>query len=209
MKTEAYTAEAICVSLGIPSFIGDPACLRAKCALRLLLKPSFHPEICLTFADEKVLVVCARGMVWRQLEPAPMLTDRAEGVVSAEARRSLIERAAAVANLERFPSMFVDGMPSEFLLFHDGSLTLRGEGNAGRVGDFSRMVELAIVSAWNCISNVHSRNALADASEYVGKKLARESAPARKPVMETMILGVEEDRAQLIEALRTVEAGRK
>jgi len=83
---------------------------------------------------------------------------------------------------------------------------LRAEGNAGWQGDYSAMVGLAVITAWNCVSNVYCRNSLADAADYVGKKLPREAAPLRKPTVETMILGPEEDRAQLLEALRMIRS---
>jgi len=202
MQTDAYTTEAICASLGLPSFEQDPACTRATQALRLLLKPSFHPEICLTFADGNVSVVSARAMIWHQFEPAPMLTDRSEGVVPPEVFTSLFAPMAAVAKSGAVRGIMIDGMPSELLLFRGGAVALRTGGNAGKQGDYSALVGLAISTAWDCISNPLCRNSLSDAAEYLGKKLPREFEPARKPTIGTMVLGSEEDRAELLEALR-------
>ena len=202
MQTDAYTSEAICASLGLPSFEKDPACTRAMEALHLLLKPSFHPEICLTFADGNVSVVSARAMIWHQFEPAPVLTDRAEGIVPAEDFARLLAPAEPVVRSGAVRGIMIDGMPSELLIFRDGAVALRTEGNAGKNGDYSALVGFAISTAWDCISNPFCRNALADAAEYVGKKLPHEVAPARKPTIGTMVLGSEEDRAELLEALR-------
>ena len=202
MQTDAYTTEAICASMGLPSFEKDPACTRATQALRLLLKPSFHPEICLTFADGNVSVISARAMIWHQFEPAPVLTDRAEGIVPAEVFERLFAPMASVAKSGAVRGIMIDGMPTELSLFRDGAVTLRTGGNVGKQGEYSTLVRLAISTAWDCISNPFCRNSLSDAAEYVGQKLPREFEPARRPTIGTMVLGPEQDRAELLEALR-------
>lgn len=207
MRTDSYTAEAICQSMGLPSFDHDPACLRAAAALRLLLKPSFHPEICLTFLDGKVSVVSARFMIWRQFEPSPMLTDRAEGSIPGDAFAALLASTAPATKPGGVPGIMIDGMPSDLLCFGGGEIVLKAGGNAGRKGDYSSFVGLAITTAWGCIANPHCRNSLADAAEYVGTKLPRDPEPARKPTVETMVLGAEEDRTQVLEALRKLHGG--
>lgn len=205
MRTDSYTAEAICKSLGLPSFDQDPACLQAAAALRLLLKPSFHPEICLTFLDGKVSVVSARFMIWRQFEPSPMLTDRAEGALTDEAFAALLASTTPVAKPGDIPGIVIDGMPVELLCFRGGALALKAGGNASGEGDHATFVGSAITTAWECISNSHCRNSLVDAAEYVGKKLPRDPELPRKPTVETMILGAEEDRMKVLDALRRLQ----
>lgn len=207
MRTDEYTAEAICKCMGIPSFEADPACTNATEAIRLLLKPSFHPEVCLTFVNGKVSVVCARFMIWRQFEPSPMVTDRAEGAVPAAAFTELRSSMVPVSRPGAVPGIIIDGMPSELLHFQQGSVVLRVGGNAGGKGDFSAFVTLAIVAAWEHISSSYCRNALAAAAEYVGKSLPREQESPRKPTIETMVLGPKEDREQLLQALRKHREG--
>lgn len=202
MQTEAYTTDAICQCMGMPSFDGDPACTGAGEAIRLLLKPSFHPELCITFADGLVSVVCARAMIWRKFEPSPMVTDRAQGVVPASVFATLTSSMVPVAHPGAVPGIVIDGMPVELLHFLRGSVTLKVGGNAGKRGDFSGFVALAITAAWECVSSPYCRNALAAAAEYVGKKLPHEAEPPRKPTIETLVLGPQEDREQLLEALR-------
>lgn len=202
MRTEAYTPDAICQCMGIPSFAEDPACVNANEALRLLLKPSFHPEVCLTFADGQVSAVCARWMIWRQFEPAPMLTDRDVGQVSSDVFARLLAGFSPVATPGAVPGIVIDGMPADILHIQRGAVQARHGGNAGQRGDFSAFVSMAITEAWRAVENIHCRNALAEAAEYVGTKLARIPEPPRKPTIETVVLGPEEDRAQLLEALR-------
>jgi hypothetical protein len=80
--------------------------------VRLLLKPSFHPEVCITFAQGRVSVVAARFMICRLFEPAPMLTDRAEAAVDAAVFAKLLESLAPVAHPGAVPGIVIDGMPS-------------------------------------------------------------------------------------------------
>ena len=204
MKTDLYTADAICKSMGLPSFELDPACTGAAEGIRLLLKPSFHPEICLTFADDHVSVVCAREMIWRQVEPSPMFTYRSEAALPAGAFETLLTSLVPMSRSDSkaVPGITIDGMPTELLHFRSGALVLKVGGNGGRKGDFSAFVALAIDTAWQCSSNSHCRNSLAEAAEYVGSILPREADLPRKPVVQTMVLGPDEDRAQVLEALR-------
>ncbi|MBQ0936142.1 hypothetical protein [Ideonella paludis] len=202
MRTDKYTSEAICKCMGLPSFEADPACCNVPEAIRLLLMPSFHPEVCLTFVEGKVSVVCARFQIWRQFEPRPSLTDRAEGTIPAATFAQLRSSMVPVTRPGAVPGIVIDGMPSDLLHFQQGSVVLWTGGNPGAKGDFSAFVTLALVSAWEHISSSYCRNALAEAAEYVGKRLPREQEPQRKPTVETMVLGLPEDREQLLDALR-------
>lgn len=207
MRTDAYTAEAICRCMGMPAFEQDPACTSVPEAVRLLLKPSFHPEVCLTFVEDKVSVVCARSMIWRHFEPAPMITDRADGTFLTGVFADLTSSMVPASHPGAVAGIMIDGMPVEALHFQGGSVNLKIGGNAGRRGDFSVFVQQAIAIAWTAISNPYCRNSLAEAAEYVGKRLPREPEPPRKPTIETMVLGPKEDCDQLLEALRRSRGG--
>jgi len=203
MKTDAYTPEAICKCMGIASFDDDPACTESAEAIRLLLMPSFHPEICITFMPDKVSVVCARAMIWRQFEPSPMLADRSEGGMQPATFAGLLgSMLPSVTSPDAVPGITIDGMPTQLLHFRAGALALKVGGNGGKKGDYSAFIAHAIAVSWDSISSAYCRNALAEAAEYVGKSLPRLPEPQRKPVVETVVLGLEEDRAQLMEALR-------
>jgi len=122
--------------MGMPAFEQDPACTSVPEAVRLLLKPSFHPELCLTFVEGKVSVVCARSMIWRQFEPAPMITDRADGALSAGVFNDLTSSIVPISHPGAVQGIMIDGMPAEALHFQGGSVNLKIGGNAGRKGIF-------------------------------------------------------------------------
>lgn len=203
MQTDAYTADAICQCMGLLSFDGDLELASASEAVRLLLKPSFHPEVCITIADAQVSVVSARSMIWRMFEPAPVLTDRAQASLSSEAFDSLLRQMQPVKQANGVPGIVIDGMPTDLLHIKTGKIVLRVGGNAGgRRGDFSAFVSAVIRAVWDLISNVHCRNALADTAGYVGESLPRLDEPPRKPTVATVVLGPAEERAELLAALK-------
>jgi hypothetical protein len=204
MRTDAYTAEAICSSLGLSSFANDPVCTHAKRSVRVLLTPSFHPEICLTFADDKLEVISARKMIWHQVEPAPVLTDRAKQTIPPGVLTDLFEHLEAEETSSNSGWGMIDGMSAELLAFRDGVLVLSTGRRDCLRGDSSAWVKLAISLAWPSLSDPHCRNALAAAARYIGENLPLDIEPARKPAVTTLVLGPAEDRAELLAAIATV-----
>jgi len=138
-----------------------------------------------------------------------MLTYRSEASLPGGIFEALLTSLAGISqsSLNAIQDIVLDGMPTELLHSRSGTLVMKAKGNAAAKGDFAALVALAIGAAWQCISNPHCRNSLADAAEYVGKSLPRETELARKPVVETMVLGAEKDRVQVLEALRKHHEG--
>jgi hypothetical protein len=202
MHIKAYTPETICQCLGLVGFEVDPGLSKAGEAMRLLLMPSFHPEVCITIADGRVSVVAARSMIWRQSDPAPMFAYKDEGEITAESFSRLIAAFAEVADVTKASGLAIDGMPVDFLLLQRGSPLQRVQHNVGRQSRFATFAAQVVSAAWNSLQNVYCRNALAKAAKYGGLELPLIPEPPRKPTIGTLVLGPEEDRAQLLEALR-------
>ena len=74
MHLEHYTADAICQAMGLPGFVEESWTQCDGPTLRLLLKPSFHPELCLTLFREKestrLSVVALAERFWTQVAAA-------------------------------------------------------------------------------------------------------------------------------------------
>lgn len=202
MQTDAYTPTNICQCLGLVGFDVDPQLSKANEAIRLLLKPSFHPEVCVTIVDGRVSVVAARWMIWRQFEPAPMLTDRAEGELSEETFARLVAKFNEASTTVQGTGLAIDGMPVDALLFRSGSQVLRVQQNVGLRAPFAAISAQVISEAWNSLESAYCRNALAEAGKYAGLTLPLTPEPPRKPTIETLILGPEGDRIQLMQALK-------
>lgn len=201
-----YTPKTICQCIGLAGFETDPDIALTGEAIRLLLQPSFHPEICITVKngpqDALVSVVAAQAMVWHQLAPAPILADQDQGQVSMECFTRLSTAVAAAGSSLDGTGVAIDGMPVDALLMRNGELILKIHHNASTSSAFKTFVAHAISAAWSSLQSAPCRNSLAHAAKYAGLDLPLDPEPARKPTVETMVLGSEEDRQELLNALK-------
>lgn len=157
MRPDHYTPETICRCIELPGFETDPDITSSGEAIRLLLQPSFHPEVCITFKngprESAVSVVAARTMVWHLLNPAPVLAEQDQGEISMECFTHLATALAAASGNQGATSIVLDGMPVNALLMRNGELLfkvrhnagplrlqyLRGTSHIGRVGQPSKL----------------------------------------------------------------------
>jgi hypothetical protein len=188
MRTDHYTPDTICQCLGLPGFEADPDVTSSSEAIRILLQPSFHPEVCVTFRsrpkESAVSVAAARAMVCHLLNPAPVLTDQDQGEIDIESFTSLpTAQAAACSSLEG-TGIVLDGMPANALLMRDGEPLFKVRHNAGTPSAFSTFVAQAIKAAWGSLQSSPCRNALAHAAAYTGLDLPLDTEPPRKSTVE-------------------------
>lgn len=206
MHLEDYTSENICRWLGLAAFADDAALLSGEGALRLLLLPSFHPEACLTLFrtdnGARVSVVSARAMIWDAAAPLETLTDRDEGNLSSDQYDHLASDFMHLAKRHSQRGAVLDGMTADILLLRKGTLVARFQGNVSGKSPLGPLVARAIKDAWDCIPSPRCRNAIATTGKYVGLDLAKFEEPELKPTVRTVVLGSEEDRKQVLRALK-------
>lgn len=206
MLPDHYTPATVCQCIGLPGFETDPDLTSSGEAIRILLQPSFHPEVCITFKsgpkESAVSVVAARAMVWHLLNPAPVLADQDQGEVSMECFTHLATALAAAGSNPEGTGIVLDGMPANALLMRNGELLFKAHHNAGTPSAFSTFVAQAISAAWGSLQSSPCRNALVHAAAYTGLDLPLDPEPPQKPTVETMVLGSEEDRRELLNALK-------
>lgn len=203
MLKAQYTADAICYAMGLPAFVERGLPLPA---LRLLLMPSFDPEVCITLTGgagtAHLSVVALTESLWRQ--PALLRLsgwrERVEITTSAFTE-SLADFAAAVAadREETGRMVCIDGMPVEGCHITSGGVErIACHPYRPAVSGFvSKLIRLA----WESCSGAGVRNGLAACARYVGASFPQE---ALAPVVErsrVLILGTSEDRADLLEQL--------
>lgn len=117
MLTEQYTSDAICQSMGLPAFLERDLALPA---LRLLLKPSFDPEVCITLTgpteSARMSVIALNESFWRQPALCRLSAWREQIDVPASALADILARfdAALASDREVAGEMVcIDGMPVE------------------------------------------------------------------------------------------------
>lgn len=204
MRYQDYTNEAICFAMGI-----RPVVPKAEEALRLILKPSFHPEVCITLERGSVTAVALESMLWRAAAVCRM-PGFAE---TAPLAQGVLERMAASHEeiLGRRPKdignrVYLDGMPLSVIQVSAGKvLEIDGYGcENGLSGLIRQVLELA----YSAMSRPELKNALADCGRYVDLKLPRMEV-VKRSVQRILVLGEERVSKDLIEALVREEGKRK
>lgn len=204
MQSAHYTADAICRSMGLDAFepLG-PSCVR------VLLKPSFHPEVCVTVAGVpdggpgELSVVALTGMLWRQpvlrrlpelreavSVPADVLAEAEAGFAAAFADRDRDGRRVCVDGLAVECCRVDGGRVERFAepVFHDTAV--------------SEFVGRLLWRAWVACRVPGVRNALAECARYLGAEYPPQSDPERPPARRLLVLGTPEARAEYLAALR-------
>lgn len=62
MQHEQYTDDAIGQAMNLPGFIPTDS----GPIMRLLFKPSFHPEMCVTIASSQIQIIALQTQLWGQ-----------------------------------------------------------------------------------------------------------------------------------------------
>jgi hypothetical protein len=206
MNTTDYTPESICLSLGLPGFEDDHSLRNTDVALRLLLQPSFHPEVCVTFFkthEREVLAVsAARNMIWHLPRPTPVPTDSEECEVATGCLQTLLLQFARSTTGLLVPGIMIDGMPVDAIALQRGSPVRRVKHNVSARSPYAEFVAQALNLAWGSLANPFCKNAIASAAKYARLDLPRTEEPERKPVFRILVMGSGEDRHELLEALR-------
>jgi hypothetical protein len=203
VQLSQYTADAICRSMGLDAF--EPVGLSC---VRLLLKPSFHPEVCVTVAEPadparaRLSVVALTEMLWRQQAPRRLPELREEVGVPAEVfAEAAAGFAAAFADRDRDGRrVCLDGMGVE---------CCRSIGEVERFAEHahrpavSAFVGRLVWWAWVACRVPGVRNALAECARYLGAEYPRQADPERPPARRLLVLGTPEARAGYFEVLRS------
>jgi hypothetical protein len=203
VQLSRYTADAICHSMGLDAF--EPA---GPPCVRVLLKPSFHPEVCVTVAEAAdaravLSVVALPEMLSRQTFPRRLPELREEVGVSADVSAEAIAgfSAAFADRDDDSRRLCLDGMGVECCRLTAGGV----ERFAGHVYSptVSAFVGRLVWWAWVSCRAPGVRNALAECALYMGAEYPRQSDPERPPTRWLVVLGTPEARAGYFEALRS------
>jgi len=202
MNLDQYTPDAICRSMGLPGLI-EPGW--SPPTLRVLLKPSFHPEVCITIGGSgaALSVVALAESFWRQSVPCELPTFREKALIADAAARQLYLKFAAAFVADQDPEgrmVTLDGM-SQTSCFLDDVETRQFSCHPYRPA-VSAFVSAVIETAWNACSNPGVRNALADCGKYVGLNLPREAEEVPPRLFRIAVLGTPDHRAEFLDDLR-------
>ena len=204
MHAANCTPENLCRAMGLGPFEPAPGDGELD-ALRVLLMPSFHPEMCLTFRHDamqaRLEVVAARSQIWRQqgIAPFPAPVDAAGGHVEATTLEELVRAwHVAIQPQPRDSVVICDGVHAHAVLrTREGVARL--DAVLGERPAFDHLVRAALAAAWEIVAEPRVRNAIADLS---GRDLPRSEVPPDKPLFTTMVLASDSEAALLLAALK-------
>jgi len=206
MRLEDYTSDAICRAMSLSGFI-EPSWTEAeRPTLRVVLTPSFHPELCITVADGaggvSLSVVALAEKFSAPRADIHLPTNREQSQLSSSVFQEVSElfQAAHAAFDSSRRYVCVDGMGSEScLVSRAGTQRLHAHVSGQATGRFiARLIDVA----WSGGRDPRVRNALARAASYLEIKYPLDVLPPEPLVTRLAVLGTPDDRRDYLEMLR-------
>ena len=176
MNLEDYTPGTICRSLGLGEFQTIWKRGLPTQELKVLLCPSFHPELCLVFWEEdrqtQVRATCAQSQIWALPSLASVATATNTGSFSEPTLPQLEQTfREALVQPDRRGVVTLDGMSVHIVWRNfDSRLVVEGV-NPSADDALGAFVSTAIKLAFNALSDSACRDGLANAGLYAGLKL--------------------------------------
>ncbi|MGI9410686.1 MAG: hypothetical protein ACR2OV_11470 [Hyphomicrobiaceae bacterium] len=180
MPLDGQTPDEVCQALGLPGFVTEWMPGMPRQELRVLLLPTFHPEICMEFCENEgttmVTVTCAKSKISPFEPPSPALVDQDSGAL---VDTSIAELEASLRNALIEPDALTQGRDGmDINIFWR---TLR----AGLIVQFANssqhpvlgaFVAQLIPQAYLAIKCSACKDSLAEAGVYVELDLGRSRA---------------------------------
>lgn len=208
VNTHDYTPDAVCQTLGLGPF--DEEWARGKPAhkIRLLLCPSFDPEICIDLErgekSSNLRVAIPSAQIWR-VGPGIQTVYSASQDLGCAMYDSIEASLRAAVSQPPRSGITLDGMPVHIAHRSLGAVVLVRT-NPGSGEPMGGLVADVIATAFEAIDNQRIRNALSSAGRYVGRDLPyREPMPAPSTT-HIAVIGTPGERAEMLAAVAAVAA---
>jgi hypothetical protein len=212
LSFEEYTADAICRAMNLPGFIEPAWREREHPTLRIVLKPSFHPEVCLTISrDDRsalISVIALAESFWTQGSSVEIKSSREEFPISTETFGGW---------LKLFGGTFVPVAGSEKVAYADGMSLECGlvsrhvdqqfKSHVSQLPDQSFLGGI-LDMAWISCKDPAVRDGLSDAASYLGLNFPRQGVPPVPPSSRIAVLGDPEARKEYFEILQRAKEKR-
>jgi len=212
MRLEDYTADAICRAMGLSGFVEQPWTQAENQTLRVVLTPSFHPELCLTFSQSSDSTPLSIAVLLDQLWARPSvvcLPHECEEIDMPSVVFDEVLALFATARASYDPQrryVYCDGMGSESCLSSRGG-TQRLDAHVSSDAAVGKLVTRLIGLAWNSCRRARVRNALAQAARYLEIEYPLQDVPPQPPITRLAILGPPEEKRDCFEMLQRVKKG--
>jgi len=198
MHFDQYTDGVICSAMGIGPF--EP--LDDLRSIRLLLKPSFHPELCITLHQLRLSIVALRSKLWQEPVPHDLLQLAAAIPTIPQHFEDTLKsfQLAAAANAAKRPSVCVDGMPvSAIYKSTEGYLSFSGHPTSS---DEICFVVNLLRLANDLAASVPLRNRISECGRYLDRSFIVEPESNLHDTTRIVVLGSPKDRTEYLAMLR-------
>ncbi|MCP4829608.1 MAG: hypothetical protein GY889_12125 [Proteobacteria bacterium] len=204
MQLEQYTPDAICNAMCIGPLV-DPSWSGGTLAVRLLLKPSFHPEACITITqsedDATLSVSVLAKMLWREDYPCRLPAYHDDSVLTkAQFTRLAQYHHEAVTDPDAQRTVCLDGMGVNCAwTTADGNNQLQSHIVDDSLRTFAAQM---IDQAWQTSGNAGVRNGLAECARYVGAEYPLDPIPSKPTLFRLGVFGTPDDVDDYFRALK-------
>ncbi len=205
---QEYIADAICRAVNLPGFVEPAWSEREHPTLRILLTPSFHPEVCITISRAgnscSISVMVLGGRFWVVGPTAGLKSSREQISASTETYEgwlNLFKKACAQAAVKG-RVVCIDGMSMECCLVS------RQDNQRFKTCVDPRdhaFLKAILEVAWANCKDPKVRNGLSDAAYYLDLKFPHQEIPPDLPTSQIAILGTPEARKEYFELLQKVK----
>lgn len=198
MMAEQYTDDAACFAMGLGQLVPTSA----DGVVRLVCRPSFHPEVCITLTSKEVVAVALRSSLRKEPTPARM-PELSEAATLPDGDFDSVCDAFGQALVEshRPPKWVViaDGMDASAVRVRQGQVE-RFSGHAVN-DEESRFVRLVLTLALSRMKSPELCNRISWCGRYLTPHDAQEFPVTEEPslpspkVCRVLVIGAPEDRA--------------
>jgi hypothetical protein len=206
---DEYTPDAICQAMGLSAFVEPEWVNRAELVMRVLLKPSFHPEICVTIggAGDLSVVTFDKKSFWHSSPGELLTTWREEKPITSQTCIDLtgIFRETQESLDKSKSYICCDGMGIDACLISARDRT-EFSGNVGGQRGIHAFVRAVAETSWNSCSRAEVRNSLSAALYYVGGDQPQSEGEGL-PVVKIGVFGDDREREELLRAIQKKTGG--
>ena len=192
MLNKDYTAENVLKSMGLTLPVNP-----TENKIIIVLRPSFHPEVCMIFDNqEKYLdIYSLMEHLWRRdhIARLPVLAERHP--LSEELYAELMKYFTEALEAEVQGICIADGISLDVWGFEAGASRELRPGNECS-DSYDSLAAYALKNCWECVNNPQLKNNLAEAAAYFDLNLPLEECDELPPVADKtlLVLGSQEAR---------------
>ena len=206
MDPDQYTADVICHSMCIGTLI-DPKWGADTVAIRVLLKPSFDPEACITVTlkngTARLNITVLAASLWQQDHACRLPAHHEDCDLPLDQFNQTAHwHHTAVTDTEAQRFICLDGMGLNCAWTSAGD-PQEIQSHCSAYQPMRDFVAHTIDLAWRLSSNVGVRNGLAACGRYVGADYPMESVPPKPALFRLGVFGSPDDVDGYFRALRS------